>query len=425
MKLTDKKLKKLLREHPIPVTPAGKEEFLKQIQTKTGGIIMKKRNLRLILAAAIVLISLTMLVSAGAIAYYYRTPGGLVISPDGAASSDITDTSINDSGIRGEGYHIHTVTWAEADGQTTLAVWAEEDNLEGLTAIIDGKEIPLIKNTFNMTGKLTGYTTTDIAKPSVFTLSCTNPPFSQTISFTPEEIMAESSSNGMILFGSAQGNKVYIGVNAPYFLDSVLSQTATIDFVFTQDDEAIDNEGNVYSSVKSASNTDRETSLMVWQEYELPAVNFITSLASKNVEIMFNMIDACSNGTAISAKIPVPENGETLTGSWELLGCDGFSYVLDSVTRNDDKLIYTSADGITYHGDNYTLAADNSYHSAALAVNGAWSEVNGGGGDETDYEIRFDSGVIESLADENGMLDICVYMLRIGFIGNWHLDFGE
>ena len=203
MKLTDRKLKKLLRENPIQVNPAEKEEFLKQIQRETGGIIMKKRNLRPILAAVIALIGVTMLVSAGAIAYYYRTPGGNLVDESGNIAETITeaDSMVNDRTISNGEVTIASVTWAQAENHTTLAVWlpADETELVNPAAIVNGKEYPLTKKTFNLTGGMIGYTAVDVPKPETLKIRCESPAFEETVNFQPDNIMSECTIGGITL----------------------------------------------------------------------------------------------------------------------------------------------------------------------------------------------------------------------------------
>ncbi len=418
MKFTDKKLKKLLREHPIPVNPAGKEEFLKQIQTKTGGIIMKKRNLRPILAAAIALISLTMLVSAGAIAYYYRTPGGNLVDEGGNIAETITeaDSMVNDRAIVGSEVTIASVTWAQADNHTTLAVWLspDEPELTNPTAIIGGKEYPLTKKTFNLTGGMIGYTVVDVPKPETLKIRCDSPAFEETVNFQPENIMSECTIGGITLFGSTSGNTVYLGVNDENYLTSELFRNAELEFVSATTGTVTDNTGAEYSDSKGGSN--RGDELIALQRYDIPDGNSIVSLRAEQIRIIYNYFRATQEGTAPSVKIPLPADGEKIPGSWTLIDENGISYIINSIARNGNVLTFTTDDDLLINGQRIP----GTYCYTGLQGYGL---TDGGSGEQGEWTMEMDD--IEACADENGELELCIAELRIGYPGNWHLNFAE
>lgn len=418
MKLTDRKLKKLLRENPIQVNPAEKEEFLKQIQRETGGLIMKKRNLRPILAAVIALIGVTMLVSAGAIAYYYRTPGGNLVDESGNIAETITeaDSMVNDRTISNGEVTIASVTWAQAENHTTLAVWlpADEPELVNPAAIVNGKEYPLAKKTFNLTGGMIGYTAVDVPKPETLKLRCESPAFEETVNFPPENIMSECTIGGITLFGSASGNTVYLGVNDENYLTSELFRNAELAFVSATTGTVTDNTGAEYSDSKGGSNRGEE--LIALQRYDIPDGNSIVSLRAEQIRIIYNYFGATKEGTAPSVKIPLPADGEKIPGSWALIDENGISYIINSIARNGNVLTFTTDEDLLI-GDQ---RIPGTYCYTGLQGYGL---TDGGSGEQGEWTMEIND--IEACADENGDIELCITELRLGYPGDWHLNFAE
>lgn len=417
MKLTDRHLKKLLRENPISVSPAGKEEFLKKIQTEMGGTMMKKRNVRLILAAAIVLVSITMLVSAGAIAYYYRTPGGDLVDESGNTPETATETDsiINDRTIITDEVTIASVTWAKAENHTTLAVWvhADEPELVNPAAIVNGKEYPLTKKTFNLTGGMIGYTAVDVPKPETLKLRCESPAFETNVNFQPENIMSECSIGGITLFGSASGNTVYLGVNDENYLTSKLFEHAELADVNADFASVTDNTGAECSATTGGTN--RGDTLISLERYELTEGNTIVSLKAEQIKIIYSYFIAAIEGNAPSVKVPLPADGETVKGNWKLIDDSGISYIINSISRTGNDLTLTSASGLRIGGERipgtYCYVGIQSYGMQA------------GGGSSEEWTMKTDN--VEQFADGNGDIELCITELRLGYPGDWHLNFAD
>lgn len=417
MKLTDRKLKKLLRENPIQVNPAEKEKFLKQIQRETGGLIMKKRNLRPILAAVIALIGVTMLVSAGAIAYYYRTPGGNLVDESGNITETLTeaDSMVNDRTISNGEVTIASVTWAQAENHTTLAVWlpADEPELVNPTAIVNGKEYPLTKKTFNLTGGMIGYTAVDVPKPETLKLRCDSPAFEETVNFQPDNIMSECTIGGITLFGSASGNTVYLGVNDENYLTSELFRNAELVDVNADFASVIDNTGAECSATTGGTN--RGDTLISLERYEIPEGNTIVSLKAEQIKIIYSYFIAAIEGKAPSVKVPLPADGETVKGNWKLIDDNGISYIINSISRT---------------GNDLTLTSDNGLRIGSERIPGTYCYVGiqsfgmqSGGGSNEKWTMKTDN--VEQFADENGDIELCITELRLGYPGDWHLNFAE
>lgn len=418
MRLTDRMLKKLMREHPIRVNPAEKEEFLNQIQRETGGTPMKKRNLRPILAAAIVLISITMLVSAGAVAYYYRTPEGDLVDNSGNIAETVTedDSMENDRAIMAGEVTIASVTWAQAENHTTLAVWlpADEAELVNPIAIVNGKEYPLAKKTFNLTGGMIGYTAVDVPKPETLKIRCDSPAFEETVNFQPDNIMSECTIGGITLFGSASGNSVYLGVNDENYLNSKLFEQAELALVTATTGTVTDNTGAEYTDSKGG--TSRGKDLITLQRYEVPDGNHIISLRADRIRIIYDYSNAANRGTAPSVKLPLPMDGETISGTWTLIDENGISYIINSIGRKGNVLTFTSKDDLLINGER----VPGTYCYTGLQNYGL---TNGGSGEDGEWTMELSD--IEACADENGMLELCIAELRIAYPGDWHLNFAE
>lgn len=153
-------------------------------------------------------VSLTVTISAAAVIWYYRTPGGDIVDNSGNPPPD--DVSItsgeNEQIISGDGYRIPRVTCFTVDGHTSLAVWSAPGyaDLSGLRAVTDaGEEYPLTKTTFNLNSACVGYTNSDFPKPQSFALVCDSPAFRERVVLLTEDIIqVRSECGGITFFGS-------------------------------------------------------------------------------------------------------------------------------------------------------------------------------------------------------------------------------
>lgn len=382
-----------------------------------------KRNWKLIPITAAIILSLTVIISAAVIGYYYRTPKGDIIDEAGNTVEDTAevDSAVNDSSVSGEGYHIASVTWTMVDDRTTLAVWASSDSMEltGLTAVTEEGEYPLKKTTFNLTGGYVGYTTTDITKPTVFMLKCDDPAFERQITFQPEDVIpAESTSNGLTLFGTTEGSTVYIGVNDDNFLDSQLFRDAELAFVKTSFETVTDNEGNEYTD--GTGGTSRDDTLSTRQHYEIPEGSRIVSMKTEYLKTIYSFGEAANLGYAPSVAVPVPDDGKTLTGSWALIDTEGFRYIINSVSRTGETLTFTTDEGLTYEGV-YSIDTVMPSTYVYTGING--SGMPSGSGSKSEWTFELDEGQLEEVMNENGEIDVCVFEIGLCYAGDWELNF--
>lgn len=426
MKMTDRRLKQILREHPVQVEPKRREELLSRIgEFAEEEYAVTKRSARKILVIAALAVVLTMLISAAAVAYYYRMPDGTIVDKEGNAAETTENVASgeNDRGISGTGYVIPAVTWTTANGQTTLAVWTTRasEELTGLTAVIEGKPYPLTKATFNLNGNLVGYTAEGVPEPTVFTLTCESPAFTETVNFLPQDVIpAECTSNGLTLFGTAVGNTVYIGVNDANFLNMELAKTAKLTFVKPSGEEVTDSTGAVHGDSRGGSSRDSE--LTTFARYSIAEGASIVSLKTKHLKTIYNFAEtgAMQSGTAPSVKIPVPADGETLEGEWVLMDSDGFRYTIRTVKREGNDLRFTAPDGLVYEGE-YSIASDIPGTYLYTGISGAG--VISGGGSKYEWTMNFREGELAAYTDETGAITLSVFEMAIVYEGDWELCF--
>ncbi len=434
---TDTRLKRLMQEHPIEVVPTKKEAFLEAIremeresEKERGGYGMKKQNWKPVFVIAAMVLCLTMLLSAGALVYYYRIPGGEFVDEVGQVLENPaeTDSTINDRSIRiGENLTIAAVTWAQAENHTTLAVWVDGDSveLENLVAVVDGVEYPLEKKTFHLGGGQVGYTAVDVPKPVSLVLRCDSPFFKETITFSPEDIMTEATVGNVTLFGSAAGNTLYIGVSDSTYLDSPIFEHAELSLIMTDTGNSyvMDNEGNTYQGSKGGSTT-RSDSFLTFQQYDIPAGNHIIYHYTDAMKMIYFYPQADA-GKSPRVKLPLPAVGESLEGSWVLLDDDGISCIISKITRQaEDTVIITVPDGVVVNGVKDTGASCMPglvRTDVADPTGTSMGVVSGGGGDT--YDIRVLDGTLDDWTNEKGEITVCIHELRLEYIGEWELDF--
>ncbi len=432
MKKTDKQLRRLISQNPAQIRPTKKEALLRvlaqrRIQEETDMMYRKpNRNLRRILVIASLAVSLTMMISAAAVIRYYRTPGGDIVDSAGNPPADTADIASggNDQIISGPGYRIPRVTWSTVDGQTTLAVWADPgyDDLIGLHAVTDdGKEYPLTKTTFNLISSYIGYTNDSFAEPQSFTLACDLPAFRERVVFLTEDVIqVQSACGGITLFGSAVENTVFYGVNDSFFLSMDLSRTANLAFSMISDPIVTDTAGNICLGGRGGSRASKEK-LTTYSVYDIPAGTEIASISAKKLGVILNFMDsgAVMDGTAPHVYIPVPNDGETLSGSWVLLDSDGFRFVINSVSRSGWTLTFTSAEGLRYTGDQPIETEAGSHLYTGILGRG----MIRGGGDSRTWTMEFRESEWDEYQNEKGWLPICVFEMAYNYTGEWTLEF--
>ncbi|MBE6560441.1 MAG: hypothetical protein E7662_04890 [Ruminococcaceae bacterium] len=435
MKKTDRQLRGLIRQNPAEIRPERKETLLlyltqRRAQEETSVINCKSnRNLRRILVLTALAVILTTMISAAAVIGYYRTPGGDIVDKDGNPPADTAQiaSGSNDQILSGPGYRIPRITWSTVDGRTSLAVWADpaSEVLSGLRAVTDdGKEYPLTKTTFNLNSSYIGYTNDTFAEPQSFTLVCTSPVFSERVVFlTSDVIEVHSVSGGITLFGSAVENTVFYGVNDTVFPTMKLSETANLAFARLDDPIVKDTAGNICGGGRGGSRASKEK-LTTYSVFDLPAGVEIASIYAKKLGVILNFTDsgAVMDGRAPHVYIPVPNDGETLRGSWVLLDSDGFRFVINSVSRSGWTLTFTSAEGLTYSGTH------DAEIEAGMPGSHLYTGILGrgmmlGGGDSHSWTMQFRENEWDEYQNEKGWIPVCVCEIAYNYTGEWTLEF--
>jgi len=255
MKLSDRRLKRLFRENPVPLQPKKKPETL-ELARKCGTTdIMKETedgstmkyirtgNIRTLIAAAAILSLMAVAVTAGIVNYCYHTPGGNIVDQNGtiiAAPGDIT-LKMTEETIDGEGYTITEVNWTSAGGSSTLTVWttADSTDLTGLRAVIGETEYPLAKRFVtkdeNGSPLNIGYTAVDVPEPESDTvqnkglrLVIDEPRQWHSIFFVPDDfVILKDTDRDVTVTAACYDGRLYLGSTDNALENSVLKDYIT------------------------------------------------------------------------------------------------------------------------------------------------------------------------------------------------------
>jgi len=434
MKKTDKALRHMIRACAAQITPQRKNELLSALddmysdERKPSVHASAKRGVRRILAVAALAAALTMMISAAAVIRYYRTPGGAVMDKNGNPPpvTEIIASGENDRIISGEGYRIPRITWSAVDGITTLAVWSapSADDLIGLRAVTDAGEIyPLTKTAFNLVSSYVGYTTDRFPAPQPFTLMCDSPAFSERVVLLTDDIITvQSACGGITLFGSAVENTVFYGVNDAIFPTMELSKTAEI--VLSKlhgNTEITDTAGKITVGGRGGSRASEEE-LTTWAVYDITQGSSIASLRARSIRVNLNFAasGAIADGTAPHVYVPVPNDGQTLTGNWLLLDSDGFTYEINSVSREGRTLRFSSDEGLRYSGTHPIMpCSPGSWVITGILGRG----MVAGSGTGNTWTMEFPENGWKEYQNEKGWIPICIFEMAYNYVGEWELDF--
>ena len=423
MNLSDRRLKRLMRQYRIAVRAKKKEELLKIVsyyaETHTTQLhkeetpMKRKIMLRPAMAVLAVLLGLTTVVSAAlATGYYFAAPDGSILDDrgnvvDGTASAD-TVTFDQNSGIKNALFR--AVTWTTINEQNSLAVWVLPDapELEGLTAVIDGVEYPLIQSTFNVTGGYIGYVATDVPKPEEFDLRCDNPPMIERVRNLPELVItAESTDNGITIFGLVEGNTVWYGINDEHFMDTELFQLADVTATPAAFTKLIDSNGVEYDSFSASGHKIYNEEVMMENTFSLNID--IAAIRMELLHIHYGFNIANRDGLMRKTKIPVPADGETRTGNWVVIDQDGMYFAFNSISRDGDTLHFRYDREFWCDPEKYpSLRSCHIGWHCEYPAESMYPDVEvekgstvGVGGDHI-YSKTYPKGMIEALTDQDG-----------------------
>ncbi|MBQ7314350.1 MAG: hypothetical protein IJW81_12275, partial [Clostridia bacterium] len=256
MKMSDRRLKRILRENPVPIQPEKKEEMIafaricdknqtsKDLEDGLQMKYIKLKKVRTLIAAAAILSLMAVAVTAGIVNYYYRTPGGNIVDQTGTVIEQPENMSLKMTGkaLTGVGYTIEEVNWLSYNGQSTFTVWMTADSVKPLNfrAVMDDVEYPLKESfiTKDAVGNplCVGYTTANMPEPknvspdnreNTLWLICDDPFISTRIYFEPTDIQpVQSSGNGISVTSYIYNGNLYFGAE-----DTVLEQSPLSDMI--------------------------------------------------------------------------------------------------------------------------------------------------------------------------------------------------
>lgn len=399
MKMSDRRLKRILRENPVPVQPKKKEEMLALARTcdereknedLEDGLQMKymrTHKIRTLILAAVILSLMAVAVTAGIVNYYYRTPGGSIVDQSGTILEKPEGMSLKMTGeaIVTQNGTIAEVNWVNVNGKTTFTVWMTADSAEwtNLRAKIgnDGTEYALKKSfvTKDKDGNpmYVGYTAenfpepvqptaSDIEQSSLHALKAwedthcwvfSEEPFiSETIYFEPVDIVPVSTEyKGMELRSYTDNGLIYFGGTDKVFAESELAELILDSSVHPSFIDITDTGGTVHEhclrgfyGTGSGGSTDTFAAL--------PDGITPVSLYTPHIQITYYLRD---KENVTYCDLPIPEPGETLTGEWRVFDVSGITVTITEITRDKYSITCYSPDVPQY----------------MLIYNSAWKET--------------------------------------------------
>ena len=424
MKLSDRRLKRLMRVHRIPVWPKKKEDFLHRIAEYTETMntprdkeekhMMHWRRIRPAVVMLAVLLSLTTVISAAlAAGYYFAAPDGSMFDEDGN-SVDMTeevDLVLIDHPLVGNGYSITAITWTEVNNLTTLTVWINSAGLsmDGLTAVIDESEYVLTAAQYNLGSGLVGYTATDIPQPETFILKCDEPMFNEEISLHPDQLISSAAADqGISIYGRADGNKVYYGLNDSNIMKTDLYRYAEGVSGTFWTHAVTDSNGSTTAFPK---NLDLGTNWdILTRRCEYPDIEQISSIQCRSILLQYFFDDAFHSGQMPVISIPVPEDEGIIEGEWKLLDSAGIDFTINRIRREGDTLSYESDNGAVIDPSVFHGLRSISIQTSCLED----SSVYGNNGKMTFAENSLD--VLHNL-------QLGITSIYFSYEGNWELNF--
>ncbi len=365
MKMSDRRLKRILRENQLPVQPKKKEEmleFARECDEKTEELedgssmkYIKMKKVRTLIAAAAILSLMAVAVTAGIVNYYYRTPGGKIVDQSGAVVTDTGNLSLKMTGepIMGEGYTIEEVDWVSKDGNTTFTVWMTADSLEmpGLYARYHGIDYPLTKSfvTRDKDGNplSVGYTAVNFPEPQTpnsdnwdnpLWVACEEPLVSTRINFEPEGVETVSvTAHDVTARGYIYDGHLYYDIEDHTVENGPLAEITETFRMYASIETVIDTAGKEHELERrsySCGEGGTMSSFLRLPENVTPASFPIRFL---NGDYYLCKIEGVTYG-----ELPIPEIGETLTGEWVIFDYAGIRRTITEIKREKYSITYYS-----------------------------------------------------------------------------------
>ena len=464
MKMSDRRLKRILRENPVPIQPEKKEEMIafaricdknqtsKDLEDGLQMKYIKLKKVRTLIAAAAILSLMAVAVTAGIVNYYYRTPGGNIVDQTGTILEKPENMSLKMTGkeLTGVGYTIEEVNWLSYNGQSTFTIWLTADSAvpQNLRAVMDNTEYPL-KESFITKDKdgnplCIGYTALGMPEPQNVTsdsrlntlwLVCDEPFISTRIYFEPTDIQpVQSSGNGISVTSYIYNGNLYFGAE-----DTVLEQSPISDMISMRWSSIFPvvttTDGTVYDGYEDKLFTFSYgvgDGGMVDQFYQIPE-----GIAIDSVNLPYVYITAAleQKENVTYCDLPIPEIGETLTGEWTLLDLEGMKFTVTKITRDKYSINYYSPDKALRY------CYENTYDKTCFAESLGTISIRTGFRNIDDLEEpitstpgpvphegyiwRIASKKMNEYCETHDTIRLSVSAIDLSYLGGWTLTFPE
>ncbi len=460
MKMSDRRLKRILQENPVPVKPEKKEAMLefarmcdeqeKNEETEDGSNMkyMRTHKFRTLIAAAVILSLMAVAVTAGIVNYYYRTPGGKIFDQNGTIVETPENMSLKMTGeaLHGNGYTIENVNWVSCGGQSTFTVWlsADSEKPESLCAQMDGVEYPLTESfsTFDPDGNLlcTAYSTTNMPEPQNWSpnhfegtvrIVWNDSLYGHNIYFEPTDIQpVQTTADDITITGYMYDGRIFFGAKDNVLLRSELGQlisATTSSFYYTN---VTDTSGTLHeNALKSGYGVG--SGGIIDTSYEL-SEGIVP--ASVHIEQLNLNVSFAEKENVTCCDLPIPEEGETLTGEWTIMDFAGMKITITEITRDKYSVIYYSPDAslIAYNGKycpfDTTCFADGIGQiqiSTSFRVGDSSLIPTSLAQPREGRKWRIASKTLSEFAETHDTIRLCIDQFYITYSGDWTLTFPE
>ena len=461
MRMSSRRLKKTMQEHPVTVQPKKKDEMLafarmcdereKNEETEDGLQMkyIKMKKVRTLVLAAVILSLMAVAVTAGIVNYYYRTPGGKIFDKSGAIVDTPENISLKMTGeaLVGDGYTIEEINWVSCGGQSTFTVWlsADSEKPQNLRADIEGAEYPLTESfsTFDPDGNLlcTAYSTTNMPEPQNWSpeidtgtvwVMCDEPFISRGIYFEPTDIQpVQTTSDDITITSYMYDGKIFVGAKDNVLMQSelglLIEEDTTSAFFHTN---ITDTSGTVHEqALKSGYGVG--SGGIIDACYDLPEGIIPASIHIKQFDIRTRLVE---KEHVTYCDLPIPEEGETLTGEWVVMDLAGMKFTVTEITRDKYSITCYSPDAnlIVWNGNfsqfdttHFAEGIGQIQINAMFGVNDSSLTSTGIAQPGQGRKWRLASKTLREFAENHDTLRLSVSDLHLTYSGDWTLTFPE
>ena len=483
MRMSNRRLKKILQEHPVTVQPKKKAEILafarmgderEKNEDLEDGLQMKyikMKKVRTLIAAAVILSLMAVAVTAGIVNYYYRTPGGNIVDQTGTILEEPENMSLKMTGepIVTQNGTIAEVNWLNVNGKTTFTVWmtADSADMPNLYAKYGNSETEYpLKKSFVTKDKdgnplYVGYTAVNFPEPVqptaheidqryIYALEAwedthcwviSKEPFlSEVIYFEPVDIDPVSAEHkGLNLHAYIYDGLIYFGctdtvLENSELTDLILSSSSHPSFVDITDTDGVVHENCLRHYYGTGDGGTADTFVAI--------PNGITpvSLYSPYIQIHYSLR---MKENVTYCDLPIPEPGETLTGEWRVFDVSGITVTVTEITRDKYSINYYSPDAPQYMQTYVDQSPSSPYFEAGF-VNTEFSEALDNiqldyhfrGLDDYDFQVqrnhpengygwRLASKNLDEYCETHDSVRLVFNAFYATYLGDWTLTFPE